>query len=83
MASIRGKKCVLFSPLFFSFLSSSLLLSYGDGLYAFNLLCFHSEAIQFVVVGFFCFFLSSDSDSTSSSTSASTSTSSMKLHHSF
>ncbi|GKB32146.1 hypothetical protein Tco_0871547 [Tanacetum coccineum] len=50
-----------------------LLLSYGDGLYAFNL----PLDVQFDVVGFFfCFFYFSDSTSTSTS-------SSMKLHHSF
>ncbi|GJT92320.1 hypothetical protein Tco_1081165 [Tanacetum coccineum] len=34
IALIRGKKCVLISPLFLSFLSSSPFLSYGDGLYS-------------------------------------------------
>ncbi|GJW61631.1 hypothetical protein Tco_0110966 [Tanacetum coccineum] len=34
IASIRGKKCVFISPSFLSFLSSSPLLSYGDGLMA-------------------------------------------------
>ncbi|GJR20004.1 hypothetical protein Tco_0968531 [Tanacetum coccineum] len=61
IASIRGKKCVLISPSFLSFLPSSPFLSYGDELYGFYL--WMTEEVPFDVIGFFFFFFFFFSDS--------------------